>query len=104
MNPSEMEELCRLIEREEVNVNLVDEEDPCKSTALHFAAMFGQLEAVKCLLEKGGANVELKNKEGRTVVHEAAYYGHLEVVEYLLEKGGAEVNAKEIHNGWTALH
>ena len=53
MNPSEMEELCRLIEKEEVNVNLENDDAFWERTALHLAAENGHLEVVKYLLEKG---------------------------------------------------
>ena len=99
MNRSEMEELSRLIEREEVNVNLVDDEDASKRTALHLAARNGHLEVVKYLLEKGGAEVNEEDNDGWTALHLAARYGHLEVVKYLLEKGGTEVNVEGI-DGW----
>ena len=96
LNQSEMEEFSRLIEREEVNVNLVNDEIPWNTrTALHWAAMFGQLEVVKYLLEKVGAEVNVKdNQWGWTALHRAASGGHLEVLKYLLEKVGAEVNVQ----------
>ena len=64
--------------------------------------MYGHLEVVKYLLEKGGAEVNVKDNFGMTALHYAAENGHLEVVKYLLEKGGAEVNVKT-NDGKTAL-
>ena len=41
-----------------------------------------------------GADVNAKNKEGKTPLHHAADEGHQEVVEMLIANG-ADVNAKE---------
>ena len=91
LNPSEMEELRRLMEREcDVNVNLKKDDDIWKRTALHLAADSGKLEVVKYLLEKGGAEVNVQNNGGWTALHLAARNGHLEAVKYLLEKRSEE--------------
>lgn len=61
------------------------------STPLITAAVFGQTEAARLLIEKG-ASVNVKNNEGSTALLTAAFFCHTEIVKLLLEKG-AEVNA-----------
>jgi ankyrin repeat protein len=57
---------------------------------LMFASGGGHLEIVKYLLAQG-ANVEAKDKQGRTPLIWAAMRGQLEVVKALLE-AGADIN------------
>ena len=60
------------------------------STPLIVAALFGQAEAVRSLLE-GGADVTIKNNDGSTALHIAAFFGYPEIVKLLLDKD-ADVN------------
>jgi ankyrin repeat protein len=53
----------------------------------------GHTEIVQLLLEKG-ADVNAKNKYGRTALIYATERGYTEIVQLLLEKG-ADVNAKD---------
>ena len=62
------------------------------STPLIVAALYGNTEAARLLVE-GGALVNAKNKEGDTALHVAAFFCHTDFCELLL-KNGAEVNAK----------
>ncbi|KAK7939642.1 hypothetical protein WMY93_002968 [Mugilogobius chulae] len=55
-------------------------------TPLHIAAIKGDAEAVKELLEQG-ADPNLKDNAGWTPLHEACNLGHLTVVEILVSKG-----------------
>ncbi|OEY87094.1 hypothetical protein BIY23_01240 [Wolbachia pipientis] len=61
-------------------------------TLLHVATMLGDLEMVKCLIEEGGVDFNVKMQGGITPLHLAAHYGKLEVVRYLINKG-ANANA-----------
>lgn len=61
-------------------------------TPLAWAALAGQTEAAKWLLEKG-ADVNAKNRDGNTPLHSAAFIGELEVVKLLLEHE-ANVNVR----------
>jgi len=65
------------------------------------AALIGDVEEVKKLLEKG-ANPNARDKYGRTPLHWTAARGRLSAVEFLLEKG-ADPNARE-QKGCTPLH
>ncbi|XP_070694447.1 BRCA1-associated RING domain protein 1 [Pempheris klunzingeri] len=55
-------------------------------TLLHLAAIKGDVEAVKELLDQG-ADPNLKDNAGWTPLHEACNLGHLAVVEVLLSRG-----------------
>jgi len=59
-------------------------------SALHYASMFGNLEIVKYLLEKG-ADIHLNSEAGIDALHHASKFGNLEIVKYLISKG-AEIN------------
>jgi ankyrin repeat protein len=60
---------------------------------IHWAAQLGQTEVVEGLLE-GGAEVDVKDKDGLTGLYWAARFGHYETVEKLL-RAGAEAITKD---------
>ena len=60
---------------------------------LGWAALNGQTEAAKLLLEKG-ANIHNRHRDGSTALHGAAFLGHIETVKLLIEKG-ADVNIQK---------
>ena len=60
---------------------------------LGWAALNGQTEAVKLLLEKG-ANIHNRHRDGSTALHGAAFLGHIDTVKLLLEKG-ADINIRK---------
>ena len=74
----------------------VDEKDPIGgNSALNLAAIKGNLEAVKSLLE-GGADLESKNNEQATPLSNACFFCQSDVVAFLLEKGAdPKVKTKE---------
>jgi ankyrin repeat protein len=78
-----------------------NEPDAEKWTPLHFAAIWGEPEAVEVLLESG-ADVDARNREGNTPLILAACHGEKAVVGLLLDRG-ARVDAKG-RRGLTALH
>ncbi|CCX10138.1 Similar to Ankyrin repeat domain-containing protein 50; acc. no. Q9ULJ7 [Pyronema omphalodes CBS 100304] len=86
-------------------LELTDYEVDCRDcdglTALFHAARKGHLKTVELLLERG-AEVDSKDKNGRTPLSFAAKaYGSFETVKLLLERG-AEVDSKN-KNGRTPL-
>ena len=60
---------------------------------LGWAALNGQTEAVKLLLEKG-ANIHNRHRDGSTALHGAAFLGHIDTVKLLIEKG-ADINIRK---------
>ena len=59
-------------------------------TALHIAAVYGQVPVIQALLSRG-AQIEQEDKDGQTPLILAAWRGHQEVVSLLLV-AGANIN------------
>lgn len=77
---------------------------PDGDTALHLAALYGHLDCVKLILEKGCQADAANEEDGSTAMHNAAAGGFLEMVQLLLEKSSAAaVNALDEDNE-TPLH
>ena len=70
-------------------------------TAISYTFYNSSLAVVSLLIEEG-ANVNMRNKDGRTPLHKASIDGHLEIVKLLFKKG-ANIHIKD-NNGNTALH
>jgi len=70
-----------------------------KRTALHFAALYGQLDIVAALVEEG-ANVNEADATGKTPLDYAIQYGH-EKVARLLKSSGAEGEIDPEHFGYS---
>ncbi len=62
-------------------------------TSLMIAAISGQLDAARCLIENG-AGINLKDRGEYTALHWAAFYGRYQVAEELI-RVGAELNVKQ---------
>jgi ankyrin repeat protein len=82
-----------------VNVDVLDEHG---ATALHYAAVFGRLEAIRVLVVALGANNEAKCAVGKTPLHVVAQQGLVEAITVLVQLG-ANKEAKDV-NGGTPLH
>ena len=63
-----------------------------RSTLLSTAALYGQLDVARYLIEKG-ANVNAANRDGNAPLHTAAFLCRKEFVKLLL-KNGASVSQK----------
>jgi hypothetical protein len=44
-----------------------------------------------CLIEEGGADVEVQTRRGAKPLHQASKGGHSRIVKYLIERAGAVV-------------
>lgn len=86
-----------------VKAGLINHTDPDGNTALHLAAINGNIEIVKVLMRSGAYDsVRAKNQYGRTPLHSAVRNGNPEVVQKLLECG-AIVTEKD-KDGQTPMH
>jgi len=75
----------------------------CAAPAL-VACAWGRLELVRCLVQRGGVDVNLAlSADGSSFLMVACENGHLEVVHFLVEHGGAAVNFARVSDGQTAL-
>ena len=72
-----------------------------KASALHLAAIFGQLEITEALI-KAGADPNQRDKDGSTTVHAAAFFGYDKILLTLLN-AGAHPNQPD-NTGATALN
>jgi ankyrin repeat protein len=72
-------------------------------TALHVAALKGDLETVRRLVN-AGMNKNAKNHEGMTPMMYAAHKGHSNVIRYLLNKGANARIGISPNHPMTAIH
>lgn len=75
--------------------NDVNQPDKYKSTAIHYAAMDGQLETVKVLIESG-ANISLKDNHGQNAIMRAAAAVQIGIVEYMLTNADTSASTKSL--------
>ncbi|MBT9547164.1 MAG: ankyrin repeat domain-containing protein [Candidatus Sericytochromatia bacterium] len=63
------------------------ENNPNKMSALHVAAYFGNLPALKTILEKGGGHIDSGTCQGNSPLHFAAFSLQTQAVTFLLAQG-----------------
>ena len=90
-------ELAKLFLDNDADISIKD--NNYKRTALHFAALYGQLDIVAALAEKG-ANLNEIDAAGKTPLDYANRYGHEKVVK-LLKSSGAEEEIDPQHFGFS---
>lgn len=76
----------------------VNEKDTDSWSPLHYACWYGELEAVKILVEEASAALDVTNNAGSTPLHLAAATGHTSVVSYLLTQGDIEAVKTALDN------
>ena len=64
----------------------VNEQDALGNTPIHYAATYGNTDAIKELVDFG-ADVNVPNNVGNTPLHNASFRGHLSSVKALLGCG-----------------
>ena len=89
------------VEQAHCEPNSVTTEDG--KSALHLAALSGNLEIVKLLSNIGEFNPSSIDSEGRTVLHYAARNGCADIVQFLVSEKGCNPNQTD-QAGVTALH
>jgi ankyrin repeat protein len=80
----------------------IDVKDHRGLTPLNCAAIKGDLQLTKMLIQKGGADLEEASPKGCTPLLYSARGGYFEVVRYLLERGASAL--KQDNAGGTVLH
>ena len=75
------------MEEGEKRAELLEAQNNHGQTPLHKAAMFGNVEIAKALLETDLVIPDIKDKEGRTPLHQAAAEDRFEMVVLLLGEG-----------------
>ena len=75
------------------NVNAVDEDDFTKRTALHYAARYDKVAAIRCLVNECNANVDAGDKWGDTPLHHAARGDKVAAIRCLVSECNANVEA-----------
>jgi ankyrin repeat protein len=75
-----------LLEEQVVDVTTASDADHDGWSAMHYAALGGDLSTVKYLAEAYNVDLEATEEDGRTPLHIATNKGALEVVKYLLEE------------------
>ncbi|PKI77360.1 hypothetical protein CRG98_002305 [Punica granatum] len=76
-----IKKLVPLLSPEDLEMNASDGQ-----TALHFAAIYGSLDAVKALIDNHKTLTQIINAEGFTALHTAAIFNSKEVIWYLTWK------------------
>ena len=59
--------------------------DNYKYAAIHYSAIYGYLEMMKCLVNKYGADVNLISADKWSALHLSSYKGHYDIVNILLQ-------------------
>ena len=70
--------------------------------AAYYAAWYGNLDALKMLVEEDGDVIDLKGRNGETALIAASICGRVDVCKYLVEEKNANVDLKD-DEGKTAL-
>ena len=91
-------DLVKLALDKEVKVNVPDKYG---RLAIHFAASNGMQNFLH--IHSAGADIEARDKNGRTVLHWAALAGNTDVIERVLSLSRSLLDERDI-DGWTALH
>lgn len=73
------------------------------ATVVHWAALLGQLDTLKCILRRGTAGFDVRAATTLMYpLHWACTSGKLRVAQWLIEDGGADINAQDV-KGTTPL-
>ncbi|XP_053409183.1 poly [ADP-ribose] polymerase tankyrase-2-like isoform X2 [Mercenaria mercenaria] len=106
LSPSTTDESCFNLENTKIcftrhGIWIIDSGDNTKTTLLHAAAGFGDIESVRYLLEQD-VDVNITDERGLTPLHNCVHHNHYAIAELLVEQG-ASVNREDVW-GITPLH
>lgn len=93
------EQLEQLLREEQLDINTLDW---LGRTPLFYAARFGNIANLRCLLTVG-ADANKPDLQGMTPLYAAAWFGHDACVEALLQVSGIDINHETVA-GETAYH
>ncbi|XP_033116435.1 cortactin-binding protein 2-like isoform X2 [Anneissia japonica] len=88
----------RLVVEQHLDPNLTADDG---STPVHIAALYGQYDCLKSLLQHGGSAAAVR-VDGFTPLHAAAKFGHARCMQILLDAGSPASQPDTI--GWQPLH
>jgi ankyrin repeat protein len=83
----------------ENNINKIKDEKG--ESLLHTAAHTGKPEIMKLILQRG-ADINARDKGGRTIMFVLAFHGHTEAMKWLVNELGMNVDTTD-HSDWTPL-
>lgn len=103
----DMDYISQFVNNNWLGIRLMDE-DGCESYAIHYAALYGQLEIVQLFLEKESHLLNLPDTLECTPISYAAAKGHVQVVDYLAKMGAdlsiaMNYSADSVH-GYLPIH
>ena len=73
-----------------------NQSDEFKRAPIAWAALNGQIEIVKYLIDTYHVSTEIKDQIGRTPFFWAAYIGHFDIVKYLYETYHSDIETKDM--------
>lgn len=94
-----VDQLARLVG---MNPDFPNSPDPNGLYPLHYAALYGNSEVLKCLISQHGSDFNCITAEKTTPLHFAARNGSTECVKILLDFNASVNEADQM--GWTPLH
>ncbi|KAJ8604649.1 hypothetical protein CTAYLR_006523 [Chrysophaeum taylorii] len=100
---SALELASRLYRTDALSMMLQDMQCDEQALLLHPAALFGFIECVELLVEKGADVDKAGARDGVTPLYMASLYGHVECVQLLIEKG-ADFDKARTDSGATPLY
>ena len=92
-------EICKILIKHADNPNPAD--DIYADTALHDAAVNGDIDIFKLIMEHSGES-NPSNRRGQTALHHAVRDGNLEICKFIVQNAG-NINEPD-HNNQTPLH
>jgi ankyrin repeat protein len=78
------EQVLKLLWKLKADANILDNDE---KTPLHIAAESGRTSVVEHLIDKFGASIRARTRDGSTMLHVAAFSGHADTALAFLKRG-----------------